>query len=223
MFFHNVRRDLPHEAGGNEGSSNSTWVMLRLKLNQKTWKHCVEVISQNRSDTMFTKIDSKAPQVSHRLIYFGVDFGLQAEHKGGIEITSHGSYLFPFLPLLATSACFSRMDKFAFPPASRELRLERPHRGWGKQQQRNVGRHGGGGSQQGSCSRTHLQCLMNDGNNDWWYLGGLGENTWVVLSNTSTLTHVRPAPWLRRGHCGVKQSNVSDRSDRVIAFVCQSK
>lgn len=40
----------------------------------------------------------------------------------------------------------------------------------------------------GSHAHVHLQCLMNDGDNDWWYLGGLGENTWVVLSNTHTHT-----------------------------------
>lgn len=40
----------------------------------------------------------------------------------------------------------------------------------------------GGGRWQGNHSYVHLQCLMNDEDNDWWYLGGLGENSWVVLS-----------------------------------------
>lgn len=79
-------------------------------------------------------------------------------------------------------------------------------RKWVKEQQRRGSRDEGGEHQWSTHAHVHLQCLMNDEDNDWWYLGGLGENTWLVPSNTHThtprersaLVHVYSALWLRR-------------------------
>lgn len=119
------------------------------------------------------------------------------------------------------------MYKFASPPASQELRLERPHGARRvTEQQKKVHRHEGGGHQQGYHAYVHLQCLMNDEDNDWWYLGGLGENTWVVLSNAHTATHSRTSTQ----PCGldvviavIRPSKVLDGSDHSVVFVYQSK
>ena len=162
-------------------------------------------------DKNYTKV-SKAPLGSHRLIPSQGGFLLQGTQDRGRDwnivccspsslfIPSPFSFSTHYISMLLQNVqiCISPgLPGVAFGKAPRGRRV--------KEQQKKVGRREeGGGHRRGDHAHVHLQCLMNDEDNDWWYLGGLGENTWVVLPNTHTETHTHTASWLRHGHCSDK-------------------
>lgn len=100
--------------------------------------------------------------------WISAGLGQWARHKGGIEISSALLiYSLPLLALLTTSACSSRMHKFASPLALVGAPFEKAQQEEGvKERQKEVCRHEGGGQRQGSRAHVHLRRLMNDGDND---------------------------------------------------------
>lgn len=172
------------------------------------------------SAAVITQVDS----VSQRIFASGLRLWTWREGKTETlcSFLLSFSLLIPFsiVFLYSLHVCDPPKYKFASSLTSCESCWERPP--WGKQvkqQQKMLGRRERG--QQGDTSaHVHLQGLMNDEDNDWWYLGGLGENTWVVPSNTHTDSELHGSDMVI---AVIRRGDVLDGHDGSAALVYQSQ